>query len=117
MRDPLVVELSRRQLDAYNRGDLDAFCACYHDAIRVLEPDGTVRIDGMSAFRARYAGLFRDYADVSATVAERMTLGAHVVEREHWSRRERATGTVTSGEVLVRYTERDGAIALAEFLA
>jgi hypothetical protein len=117
MHDPLVVELSRRQLDAYNRGDLEAFCACYHDAVRVLEPDGTVRLEGKASFRARYAALFRDYEDVRATVAERMALGDHVVEREPWSRRERLTGEVTSGEVLVRYTERDGTIALAEFLA
>ena len=116
MREALVIELSRRQLDAYNRGDLDSFCACYHASIRVLEPDGTVRVDGMDAFRARYAKLFDDHDEVRATVSERMALGPHVVEREQWSRRARASGEVTAGEVLVRYTEGDGLIAVAEFL-
>jgi hypothetical protein len=116
MSEPLVLQLSRAQLQAYNRADLDAFCACYHPEVRVLEADGTVRSQGMEAFRARYAGLFADFEAVYAEVDARLLLGAHVVERERWSRRHRLTGEVSSGEVLVRYTERDGTIAVAEFL-
>ena len=116
MSEPLVLQLSRAQLDAYNRADLEAFCACYHPAVRVIDFDGTVRSEGMEAFRTRYAGLFADYAEVHAAVDSRMLLGPHVVERERWSRRHRVTGEVTSGEVVVRYTERDGRIAVACFL-
>jgi hypothetical protein len=117
MTTPAILDLSTRQLDAYNRSDLDAFCACYHPAVRVLEWDGRVRLEGMDAFRERYDGLFRDYTDVQASVSQRILLGTHVVEHERWSRRERATGLVTSGEVIVRYTLLDGTIGIAEFLA
>lgn len=111
-----VVALSIRQLAAYNAADLEAFCACYHPDVRVLEADGTVRTQGMEAFRARYAGLFSEYRDVRAEVDARVTLGPHVVEHERWERTHRQTGAHTAGEVLVRYTARDGRIALAEFL-
>ena len=117
MSEPLIVRLSRAQLEAYNRADLDAFCACYAEDVTVLEPDGNVRLRGMADFRERYAGLFRDFVGVEAHVDARLVLGPHVVEHERWSRTEAATGRTTSGEVLVRYTERDGRIAIAEFLA
>ena len=114
--EPEVVALARRQLAAYNAADLDAFCACYHPVVRVLEADGTVRSEGMEAFRARYAGLFEAYRDVRAEVDARLTLGPHVVEREAWTRTHRGTGERSDGQVLVRYTARDGTIALVEFL-
>ena len=116
MSEALVVQLAKRQLDAYNAADLDAFCACYHADVTVLDADGVVTVRGIDAFRARYAGLFREFTDVHAEVDARLVLGAHVVEREHWSRRNRTSNEVTRGSVLVRYTERDGSIAIAQFL-
>ncbi len=114
--EPLVLALSRRQLDAYNRADLDAFAACYHPEIEVLDESGTVSQRGMEAFRARYATMFATFRDVHAEVDERLVLGPHVVERERWSRVHRDTGEKTSGLVLVRYTEVAGLIRYAEFL-
>ena len=116
MSEDLVVQLAKRQLDAYNAADLDAFCACYHAEVTVLDAGGVVTVTGIDAFRARYAGLFRDFTDVHAEVDARLALGTHVVEREQWSRRNRTSEEVTRGSVLVRYTEREGTIAVAQFL-
>lgn len=113
---PEIVALSIMQLSAYNRADLEAFCACYHEDIAVLEADGSVRLRGMTAFRERYAGLFSRFTEVQAEVDARLHLGTHVVERERWSRRDAQTGEVSAGWVLVRYTLRDGKIGIAEFL-
>jgi uncharacterized protein (TIGR02246 family) len=112
-----VEALATAQLAAYNAADLDAFCACYHPDVTVLGAEGDVRIQGIEAFRARYGGLFRDFTDVRGTVDARLPLGPHVVEREAWSRVERATGARTDGTVLVRYTEADGLLRWAQFLA
>ena len=49
----LVAELSDRQLAAYNAADLEAFCACYHQHVRVLDEDGNATCEGMDSFRAR----------------------------------------------------------------
>lgn len=111
-----VTELAAAQLDAYNRADVDAFCLCHSDDVRVLDETGAATIEGAPAFRARYASLFAEHRDVRAEVLVRLPLGRHCVDHERWSRVHRATGVSTSGEVLVRYTERDGRIAIVELL-
>lgn len=113
---PRVLDLAVRQLVAYNAADVEAFCACYHPEVRVLDADGGVTIQGMAAFRTRYAALFADHTEVQGHITGRLVLDPHVVEAESWSRRSRATGELSAGEVLVRYTERDGLIAVVEFL-
>jgi hypothetical protein len=70
----------------------------------------------MEAFRARYRRLFEDHRDVSAVLVGRVACGDHAVDHERWSRTSRATGQATAGEVLVRYTGREGRIALVQFL-
>ena len=48
-----ISELAARQLAAYNASDLDAFVACYHEDIQVLDgEEETVR--GRENFRERY---------------------------------------------------------------
>jgi uncharacterized protein (TIGR02246 family) len=110
-----VRALADRQLVAYNANDLDAFCACYHQDVVVLDADGAVTLRGMDAFRERYSGLFANHV-ASAEVDARITLPPHLVERERWRRVARADGTTSEGTVLVRYTARDGRIAVVQFL-
>jgi uncharacterized protein (TIGR02246 family) len=112
---PLVVRLSIEQLAAYNRQDLDAFCACFHANVIVLGSDGTVVHRGLDAFRAAYGAMFEAHRDVHAEVEERIVLGEHVVELERWSRVSKETGVRASGTVIVRYSESDGRLAVAEF--
>ena len=115
--EPLILALAARQLAAYNRADLDAFCACFHPDVVVLGADGTTVRAGLAVFRERYAEMFAQHRDVHAEVTARVLLGEHVVEHEAWSRTERATGTARSGQVLVRYSEQDGLIRWVQFLA
>lgn len=114
--DSPVAELAARQLEAYNRADLDAFCDCYHEQVRVLDEHGRPTMEGLAAFRERYGAMFEKLADVAAEVETRLVLGRHCVDLEHWSRTDPATGERSSGTVLVRYTERDGKLAVVEFL-
>lgn len=114
--EPLVVALARRQLAAYNRADLDAFCGCYHEDVEVLDHKGACTLRGADAFRARYGAMFEAHDEVRGVVTARLILGEHVVEHELWSRRARDTGARTSGEVLVRYTAHEGAIRWVAFL-
>lgn len=109
-------DLARRQLEAYNRADVDAFCACYAPDVRVLDAEGSVIFEGAGEFRRRYAELFSRHEDVRAELIGRLACGAHAVDHERWSRRDRATGEISSGELLARYTERDGLIAVVQFL-
>jgi hypothetical protein len=106
-------DLAAAQLAAYNAKDLDAFCACYSDDVSVLDADGQTTLLGQAAFRARYDGLFGGWQDVGATVDQRLVLEPHVVDDERWWRRR--GDEAASGRVLVRYTARDGKIAVVQF--
>jgi uncharacterized protein (TIGR02246 family) len=110
-----VLDLAIRQLAAYNNRDTDAFCACFHDDITVLDADGSVTLQGMTAFRERYGTMFATHREVIGTVSARVHLEPHVVEHEHWSRIHATTGEAIRGEVLVRYTARDGLIRWVQF--
>ena len=111
----LIADLARAQLKAYNQGDLDAFCACYHRKVRGLDEHGTCTLEGIKAFRARYAGMFERFEQVQASVPHRLSQGRHCVDLEHYSRVERSTQERSGGTVLVRYTELDGLIGSAQF--
>ncbi len=111
----LVLELSERQLRAYNSADLEVFCACYHPEVLVTSADGEVMRRGMEEFRAAYERLFTDFSEVRASVTERIALGRHSVEREQWSRRS-PEGELQEGTIIVRYTEEEGLIRYAQFL-
>jgi hypothetical protein len=114
MSAPLVVQLAIRQLDAYNAADLDAFCACYHDDVSVLDADGAETVRGNTAFRERYRGKFEG-GNFGASVDHRMSVGSHAVDSERYWFVD-AEGARVEGDVLVRYTERDGTIAVVQFL-
>lgn len=114
MSESPVVQLAVNQLAAYNAADLDAFCACYSDDVRVLDADGAVSVQGAEAFRERYRPMF-ERGNFGASVDQRMHLGAHCVDSEaYW--RVGPDGERTEGRVLVRYFEEDGAIAVVQFL-
>lgn len=107
-----VTDLAARQLEAYNRADLDAFCACYHDDVSVLDEEGAEVARGQAAFRTRYAPLFATQA-FGATVEARLAVGAHCVDHERYWRQ--VDGAREEGEVLVRYRLRDGRLDEVQF--
>ena len=106
--------LAARQLEAYNASDLEAFCNCYHEAVQVLD-DREETLKGLPAFRERYQTLFEKW-EFGAEVPTRVQAGNHCVDYETWWRVDPQTGERTQGEVLVRYTEKDGKIAVVQFL-
>jgi len=109
-----IAELAARQLAAYNAADLDAFVACYHEDIRLLDGDEET-LRGRAALRERYCGLFELWS-FGAEVPRRVQLGQHCVDYETWWRVDPDSGERSEGVVLVRYMERDGLIGLVQFL-
>lgn len=113
-KESKVLQLAKQQLDAYNEGDIDAFCACYHTNVTVLDEGGNTTMQGIEAFRQRYAQLFETFT-TNGTISHRVCLPPHVVEHEHWSRTNKETQEGSKGEVLVRYTEYEGLIYRVQF--
>lgn len=62
MMTPALV--AQAQLDAYNAHDLDAHCAHFSDDVQVADFNGAVTVDGLAAYRARYAKVFADRKSV-----------------------------------------------------
>ena len=108
-----IVELAARQLAAYNASDLNAFCACYHPEVVVLDAEEQIA-QGIADFRERYRGLFEGF-QFGAEVTKRLDAGNHCVDYETWWRIDPQTGTRSAGVVLVRYTLRDDTIGWVQF--
>lgn len=101
----------QRQLEAYNRRDIDAFLACYADDAKLWIAPGTLTESGREALRIRYKRRFDGAPALHATIAQRMVLGRFVVDHE------RVSG-VPEGrlETVVTYEVVDGRIVNAWFL-
>ncbi|WP_411846381.1 nuclear transport factor 2 family protein [Roseibacillus persicicus] len=108
-----IALLAEKQLTAYNNHDLDAFVACYHQEVTVLDTDGKVTTKGLEAFRKNYEGMFAK-GNFGATVETRIQFKDHCVDLEHWHRFR--DGEEKRGTVLVRYRLRDGLIGTVQFL-
>lgn len=59
--------LVQSQLDAYNRRDLEAFCACYH-------PEVKVNCSGLDQFRISYREFFDESPELYCELRSRVVL-------------------------------------------
>ena len=109
-----IATLAARQLDAYNAADLDAFVACYHDEVVVMNGDA-VTVEGIADFRERYTDLFTRWT-FGANVPERIHHATHCMDLEDYWRIDPDTGERSGGRVLVHYELRDDRIGRVRFL-
>jgi len=105
-------ELAQTQLDAYNRQDLDAHCACFSDDVVVADLNGAESLRGMDAYRARYAKVFADFPENRVELLGRIAVGAVVIDHE----RVRRTPEGPTFEVAAIYTIADGRIRRVDFV-
>jgi len=80
-----------RQVDAYNRRDIDAFLSCYALDTVIEDATGTVIMQGHDAMRAAYSELFRGSPNLRAEIATRICVGEYVVDEERIKGRRGST--------------------------
>ncbi len=80
-----------RQVDAYNRRDIDAFLSCYALDTVIEDATGTVIVQGHDAMRAAYSELFRRSPNLHAEIATRICVGEYVVDEERIKGRRGST--------------------------
>ena len=79
--DPAAV--AERQLDAYNRQDVEAFAACFAEDVRVVRlPVGEILAEKREGIRTLYGDLFRREPGRRAELLQRMACGRFVVDHE-----------------------------------
>ena len=110
-----IEQLATRQLEAYNKADIDAFCQCYHPDVVVLDADSQVTLRGATAFRAKYEPMF-SLGGFGAEVPARLSAGEHCVDYEIFWQEAREGQEAVRGELLVRYRLREGLIGEVQFL-
>lgn len=104
-------ELVQRQLDAYNKQDIEAFLACYAEDAVLATFNGGVTFSGLAAIRKRHEDLFYEFPKNHAKLANRIDLGTTVIDHEQV---ERSPGGERF-EVAAIYTIKAGKIVRVDF--
>ena len=105
-------DIAQAQLDAYNAQDLDAHCAQFSDDVKDADLNGAVTVEGITAYRARYAKVFADFPENKAVLVGRIAIGNVVIDHERVSR----TRSSEPFEVAAIYTITDGKIRRVDFV-
>jgi hypothetical protein len=77
-----VETIVARQLEAYNRQDVDAFVACFSTDVEIVREGSTDVHRGRETMRQNYASMFAKFPENKATVTQRMVVGQHAVDEE-----------------------------------
>jgi hypothetical protein len=101
----------QRQVDAYNRRDLEGFLACYAKDAKLWQPPHQLTESGIDALRTRYRERFEGAPSLQATIKRRLVLDRFVVDWEH------VTGIAQGSlDAIATYEVVDGRIANVWFL-
>ncbi len=107
-----AAEVVRRQLDAYNARDIDAFMAHWADDAQVFAWPSQLMSDGADAIRALHVERFKE-PSLFAHLVSRVAVGNLVIDREVVTRTfPEGPGTL---DVIGIYEVEDGKIARAWF--
>lgn len=104
-----MVRLVQGQLEAYNKRDIDAFCAFFHPDVQTfrLVPAFEHRVNGMEGFRSGYAAMFSASPRLNCEIKSRIVMNETVIDEE-W-----VTGSANFPEGIhasAIYAFRDGLI-------
>lgn len=110
---PTAADVVRRQLEAYNAHDIEAFAATYADDVLITSGKGEVLVLGKEGLRERYGKQFAKYPAARARVAESTAEGNTVRCHEVITGRPDKPDPWDAG--WLRYEVRDGKIKSVQF--
>ena len=103
-----MIDLIDRQIEAYNRRDLEAFVRCYHPHIQVTHLNSEHKpLHGIEELRTLYGTVFETNPKIHGEIKSRIILESSIIDEE-W-----ITGSVKYPNGLhgvVIYAFRDGLI-------
>lgn len=71
-----------KQLEAYNRRDIDAFLDTYSSNIELFMYPRESSSKGKDAMRQQYGSMFENVADLNAEIVGRMVIGNKIIDKE-----------------------------------
>jgi hypothetical protein len=75
-------QIVQKQVEAFNRRDIDAFLATYSSDIKLYDFPGKETTSGLEAMRKSYGKMFADNPDLKADVLKRIVQGDTVIFQE-----------------------------------
>lgn len=75
-------KIVQKQLEAYNKRDIDAFMATYANDIKLYDYPEKLKSEGQKAMRESYDKFFKNTPDLHAFIKNRIILGNKVIDKE-----------------------------------
>jgi len=75
-------QIVQKQVEAYNRHDLDAFLGFYAADVKLYDFPDKERSSGLDAMRKTYGKLFADNPDLKVDIPRRIVQGDTVIDQE-----------------------------------
>ncbi len=72
-----------KQLEAYNKRDIEAFMATYTKDIKLYNYPNELRTEGQTAMKKSYLSWFERTKDLRAVIKKRIVIGNKVIDQEH----------------------------------
>ncbi len=110
--ETMARDLAQQQLDAYNKGDIEAFLEPYSEDVEIYTFPDKLQMKGKEQMRARYAAKFKKYPKLHCKLLNRIVKGNTAIDHEEIS-------GVLENETymaLAIYTIKDGKIAKVYFV-
>lgn len=77
-----VTEPVIRQLEAYNKRDIEAFANAFSDTVKVYRQPGVLTYQGRDELRKRYGQMFENTPDLHCQLVNRIVSGNVVIDHE-----------------------------------
>jgi hypothetical protein len=78
-----MIELCQGQLEAYNKGDIDAFASFYHPDVKAYRLQGNEQIlDGLEQLKINYRKRFSENPKLHCELKSRVVLESSVLDEE-----------------------------------
>lgn len=75
-------ELANAQLEAYNKGDVEAFLVPFSDSVKVYNDKGALLYQGKETMRDQYSAGFERMPELHCKILNRIAVGNTVVDHE-----------------------------------
>lgn len=107
-----AAQLAQKQLEGYNKKDIDLFLEPYSDSVKVYTFPDVLRYTGKEKMRDLYSSMFQSMPNLHCDVVNRIVYGNTVIDRE------KITGLSDNIETnaLVIYTIENGKISRVFFV-
>lgn len=82
--DNIGAILAQKQLDAYNKQDLEGFLSVYSEEVEIMEfPSNNVTTRGIEEMKTRYGKLFKENPNNHAELLSRIVHDNKVIDHEY----------------------------------